>query len=145
MSLLQRADVVRPVARHERRIPQCFKGREDEFFLRGRDARVDPCVLHEDVPCLRARFELLECGAGDADVVGGEEGGVERFGRVDGDDLGFVDGTPGEVRGRRGVLADVEDEGFAVYDFDVFGDVDGCEGVVARDHDALDGWAEDGG
>ena len=48
--LLERADVVRAVARHERDVAERLERREDVLLLRGRHACVDPRVLHEAVP-----------------------------------------------------------------------------------------------
>jgi len=42
-------------------------------------------------------FVLLQGDSGDADVVVGEDLLVEGGGRVDGDDDGFIDGSPNEI------------------------------------------------
>lgn len=93
IGLFERADIVRPVPGHERDVSRLAEGGEDECLLRRRDSRVHPCVLDEHLP-RRQVFVLLQGGTGDANVVVAEQGWVERFRRVDGDNFGLFDVSP---------------------------------------------------
>lgn len=97
VGLLERADIVRAVAGHERHEPEALERREDELLLRGRHAGVDPRVLHELVPRLAAVGVLLERGARHADVVAVKERRVEGRRRVNRDHDRLVGRAPGEV------------------------------------------------
>lgn len=48
--LLQRADIVRTVACHERHVSERLERRQDGLLLRGRHARIYPGVLYDVVP-----------------------------------------------------------------------------------------------
>jgi len=96
VSLLERSDVVRSVSSHESGVAEVLERGKDELLLRRRDSSVDPGVLNEIEP-RREVFVLLQGDSGDADVVVGEDLLVEGGGRVDGDDDGFIDGSPNEI------------------------------------------------
>ena len=72
MCLFERSNIVCTVTGHERDVPQRLEGREDELLLRGRDACVDPSMLHECLPG-RFPFELFRGRTSYAGVVLGKK------------------------------------------------------------------------
>ncbi len=97
--LLQRANVVRPIARHERNVPKRLQSREDVLLLRRRHTRIYPCVLHKIVP-RRPILKVPHRNARHADVVLVEEGLIEGCSHVDRDHFAFIHRAPDEVCGK---------------------------------------------
>lgn len=97
IGLLESSDVVGTISGHERNVAERLERGEDELFLSGRNAGVDPGVLDEDVPRLGLVGVLTESGAGHADVVLLEEGDVEGRIGADGDNDRLVRSPPSEV------------------------------------------------
>ena len=157
VGLLERADIVRAVAGHERNVAERLERGQDELFLRRRDAGVDPGVLNELVPRGTLVGKLLNGVSSHADVVLVEERRVEGRRWVDRDDDGLVDrapgkfcrsqtrsvGTPGRspmstrqrTSLRGSTLRAVQNQSFTVDNLDILGDRDRREGVVSGNHD----------
>jgi hypothetical protein len=94
---------------------------------------------------------LLERSASDTDIVFVKDGLVKRFGRVDGDEFGFLDVSPyefwisaqirihGEMRRTIGssTLFEIKDHDFPINDFHVLGNMNSSKGIITSDHNTL--------
>jgi hypothetical protein len=94
---------------------------------------------------------LLERSASDTDIVFVKDGLVKRFGRVDGDEFGFLNVSPYEfwiseqitshvdMRHTIGssTLFEIKDHNLPINDFYILGNMNSSKGIITSNHNTL--------
>ncbi|KAG7137554.1 hypothetical protein HYQ46_008489 [Verticillium longisporum] len=124
MGLLESTNVVRAIASHQSVVAHLLETEKDVLFLLGRHTSVDPGVAEDGEPGLLA-LELGESVTGNAEILGLDNFGINRLGRVHRDADLVVHTSPDELVAVVVVFGGVENEDLTVYNLDIASDVDG--------------------
>lgn len=134
VSLLQGTDVVGAVTSHQSVVTHILETQKNILLLLGRNTSVDPSVSEERVPGSLV-LELGEGVTSNTDILGAEDLGVKRLGRINLDADLVIDALPHKLLTTSVVLGGIENEDLTVNDLDLAGDVNSGKRVVSGNHD----------